>query len=264
MELTIRLLLVVLLGIAGCLPGPELLRERYNAELLVLGVEPGVTLEVAVGGRLLRPTTPRRDGELTMLLSLPPGEHEGVVRVRAPRAEERCAPFTLHLVDEEDQDTTSVDVRGASVCEDDPPLPGADGGPDDADPAPPVFASITEQTTTPAGCGPQECFDVLIVTAEGDVLVREAGVERSGEAPLADLTALAILVMSAETDALFADGCESVGEGPEVILTRERLVPVQPLSEILVDEVEVTGCDDPAVAAIRGAMAALRSAVFGS
>lgn len=263
MELTRRLLLVALLLSGGaCLPGPEVLRERYNAELLLLGVEPGQPLEVRIDGRVLRPAAPRAAERVTVLLSLSEGAHEGVVQAgRGPDAR-RCAAFTLRIEAGDDRDSTSVDLRVATACTEEGGAPPPDGGPNENEPAP-VFSAITERTTLPGGCTASSCDEILTVDAEGSVLFTQDDVDTAGEAPLEALEELALLVMSPDADVLFRDGCELATTAPEVMLVRERLVPRVPLPELVVDEVNVAGCDDPTVASIRASLASLRGAVFG-
>lgn len=128
--LLLRALLPLLVGITGCLPGPEDVVRDANAELVVVGLEPGERLVVALAGRTYRQTAGARS-EVRLFFRLPVGVHEGALEVTSPAGQPRCASFTLRIDDASSSDVASVDVRAAPAC-------AAPGGTDDAGPPPDV------------------------------------------------------------------------------------------------------------------------------
>lgn len=276
---TPRVLLVCgALAVAGCLPGPDDVRARYNAELLVFGVEPGDRLELRVADRTLRPAPGRPVEPLTVLLALPVGEQEGTVLRERGALEPRCASFTFHIVDERAMTTTSVDLRNGGECgeaaepdeHDDggQPEPGSDAGPSgsgDAGSPEPIrlFSAISETTTQPGECAPDSCTETLSVDASGEVQLFQGESSEAGVAPIADIEALAALVLSPAADALFSDGCESSPQGVRVTLERSLIAADAMLPRQVLESVDVTGCDAPVIGQLRGQLSVLRNTALG-
>ncbi len=172
------LLCLLCAAAGGCLGRAQDLLDDVNAQLIITGSAPGDALSVSVGEERWDVLGGEED-PIVVYLSLPPGSHDGEVRVRRQPA--RCASFTVTLADERSSDVVSVDLRDAVPCE-----PGADGGGGDPD------AGFDAGQDAGAGVDAGQDGDAGSDTGSADDAGFDAGVPQGGDAgpdppPLVDV-----------------------------------------------------------------------------
>ena len=256
-------------GIAGCLPGPEGIRARVTAELVVSGLEVGDVVRARVAGAE-RTQTVDEAGLVVIGFDLPRGAHEGALRV-ARDDDARCARFTL-VVDEDEPATRAFEREALTPCdeevdggvdagsEDDAGTPIADGGTPDAGEVEVAFLAIEEVVTGPGACDAGTCATVTRVEGSGEIsVVEEDGGSWTAIVPEDDLVEIATLLVSPEVDLLFSEGCTTSPSSTVVVLSRERAFVDEGLAEVVVDSLDTTGCNASVLGVLRGRLQSLRS-----
>lgn len=276
--MAVKRALLLLLLVSGCLPGPELVRERYNATLLIVGTTPGEQLEVHIGDEVARPRARAGgadDGVITVLLSLEPGSHDGEVRAQRAQLPARCAGFTI-VIDEEPSSAATVDMAMAPRCDATPdpleedagvPAPEEDGGsPLDGGPVDPpetlTLVSFTEELVVPGQCAGGFCTETFTISSDGDAALSLPDGEEQATADDSEVDSLATVVLSPAVNVLFAEGCVTEAGGLQVTYARDVVRAQGRVALVETETFDASGCDDDAVGQLRATSAQLRSELF--
>lgn len=254
-------------ALVGCLPGPEGIRARVTAELVVSGLDIGDVVWARVAGGE-RSQIVDEAGLVVMGFDLPRGAHEGALRVERDE-DALCARFTM-VVDEVEPATRAFERDALTPCDEQIDA-GVDAGEADAGPVDDAgtadaggvevaFVAIEEASTGPGQCDAGACTTVTRVEGSGEISV----VEDDGDAwtaivPEDDLVEIATLLVSPEVDLLFSEGCTTSPSTTSIVLTRERALFDDGLAEIVVDTLDTTGCGASVLGVLRGRLQSLRS-----
>ncbi len=237
MRSSFNALSLLLVGMSGCLPGPEQLQDSANLEVLVTGLRAAEVVSVDVDAAESFAQTARAD-VVRFFLTVPVGPREGVVSLERD-ALRRCVTFRTD-VDAAERRIVGVDVGRAIDC--------------DA-PAPRGLVSLEEVVI--GECGDSSCTTVTTFAGTGTIVVAAPGNNGEGRGAKPDSEALVQEALSADADALFAtDGCGPLG-GPareSVELTRT----VDDNGDLAAAVVDVSNCRSGIAARLRARLSLLR------
>jgi hypothetical protein len=239
----------------ACLPGPELLAEDANVDLIVAGVRAPDALALFADGAVYR-ASGRSEGIVLFHLALPAGQHE-VTLVITGRGAELCAGAIVDAPPA-GRVTAALDAAAAVPCDLVPADP-VDAGPQDAADQLVHLQEIAVQVP----CAGASCASVTSVTGDGLIVFQRDESERIARLATEDLAAFVVAALDDDVDALFRAGapCAVPGAPPGESVSLERVVLVAG-QEREVARIDATGCSGSA-AELRARLALLRAISFG-
>ncbi len=282
----------LVVGLVGCLPGPEFLTRTANVEIWVLDLLPGDVVTLDIDGQVTEATIADPLPDVTRFYDeVAPGSHR--LQVYIARGAARWCGEDRFDASADDKTVLTVDVDDLPSC-----ASGADAGPvDDAGPiedaggggedAGPGDAGLPDAGGEDAGApdaglldeaadfvylieevyrddcpgGEDDCETVLHLNNNRTLVWRDVGEPpASAQVSLADYLFVVLPALDEDADELFEEGCATQPAGPEVMvrLKRKRL---DDEGEDLEQNETVTGCTGTA-ATLRNRLRALRDVYF--